>query len=501
MQKLKDFLIKFKLLIGIIIITPLLFWCNLWFPMWLISGSAILILACFCSVTEIFCLMMYLELYSGLYGQYVIGIGAGLLVLAVRYIIELKKGTKKLYKIPLILTTVLVVLYSCINYSFDTNGFYSGMNFVYMFYIIYFIYIYHKEIDIARCFNYLLFGMVVTAGLSYLSLDYPNFALNVSYYDGKYNRLVMLTMHMNFLMMLCLFEIAYSIYSLFHKKRHPLLDTFAIIVSVIIGFCTLSKAFVIVLIGFFIYTIICLIIKFKLKSIIFIAIVSLFTFGICKIFDSYLTDIYSRFFVYFEDKTFMHKITTGRSEIWAAYMDEIFSSPQKAMFGVGLFTSDLQEAGPHNSWIFLLYRFGMVGVILIGVLIASYIMNGKPWFKIRFNNCLMVFTWFVLSLEEVVFSDKFLIFLLFGLIIMFKEQADPEGYRKVVEESNKQKESILNENKNEEKTTEKQQNLANENNLLDLKQDNKLNSKQEDKKIQEKKYTVKSKKKLNKEKV
>ena len=61
-------------------------------------------------------MMMYLELYSGLYGQYVIGIGAGLLAIIVRYIIEVKKAKKKVFKIPLILSTVLVVFYSCINY-------------------------------------------------------------------------------------------------------------------------------------------------------------------------------------------------------------------------------------------------------------------------------------------------------------------------------------------------------------------------------------------------
>lgn len=448
---------------------------------------------------------MYLELYSGLYGQYVIGIGSGLLVLIIKYVIEVKKGTKKLFKVPLILSTLLVILYSCINYSFNTDGFYSGMNFVYMFYLVYFVYVYHKEIKISKCFNYLLIGMVVTAGLSTLSTLFPNFAQVVSYYDGTYPRLQMFTMHMNFLSMLCLFEIAYTIYSLFHKKRHWALDVFALIVSTVLGLLTLSKAFVIIVIGFVIYSIICLIIRFKHRSIIFIGIVIALLTGVSFMFKPYLEDIYSRFFIYFENDTFFSQITTGRSEIWACYLEEVFSTPQKAMFGVGLFTTDMQVAGPHNSAIFLLYRFGMVGVILIGVLIASYIMGGKPWFKIRFNNCLMCLTWLFLSLEEVVISDKFLIFLLFGLIIMFKEQADPEGYRRIVEQSEKQNKEKL-ESQHEQKTTIQEDKSKKENeilktqeNLLDLKSKNKLDSKQEDNlqtKNMAQKYTVKSKKKI-----
>lgn len=435
---------------------------------------------------------MYLELYSGLYGQYVIGIGAGLLAIIVRYIIEVKKAKKKVFKIPLILSTVLVVFYSCINYSFNTDGFYSGMNFVFMFYLIYFVYVYHKEIDIARCFNYLLLGMVVTALLAMIAAKIPTFAIQVSYYDSEYFRLQLFTMHMNFLSMLCMFQISYAIYSFFHKKRHWAIDTAAIIVSLVLGLCTLSKAFVIIVIGCLIYTIICLIIKFKLKSITFIACVLGFIAVVSLIFKSYLADIYSRFFIYFEDHSFWAQITTGRTEIWVKYFDEIFSSPQKALFGVGLFTSDIQVAGPHNSFIFLLYRFGLVGLVLIAVLVASYIMGGKPWFKIRFNNCLMCLLWLFLSLEEVVISDKFLIFLLFGLIIMFKEQADPEGYRKVVEESEKNKLENLKEKEIENKSAKSE----NKNDLVDLTGDDIVNLKQEKTSKEEKtKYVVKSKKK------
>ena len=434
LQKLKEFCVKYRMALGLGVMTILLFFCNLWFPMWLISGAFILAFMFTCSVAENFAVIMYLELYSGLYGQYVIGIGAGLLALIVRYIIEVKKGTKKLYKFPLIITSAIAVIGSCINYSFNTLGFYSGASFIYMLYLIYFVYIYYKEIDIAKCFNYLLLGMIVTTGLGIIAHQIPTFAISMSYFDSNYHRLKLFTMHMNFLSMLCVFEVVYSIYSLFHRKRPVWLDIFAILVSVILGLLTLSKAFVLLMIFFILYSIVCLIIKFKIKSIIYIMAIGSVLGILCLCFQSYLADIYSRFFIYINFGTsLVSQITTGRSGIWWMYWTEISSSPLKLLFGVGFFSTDIVDIGPHNVPIFLLYRFGIVGILALIVLFASYIKLGKPWYKIRLDNFLMSFTWLILSLEEVVLSDKYLFFLIFGIIMMMKEQVDPKGYNEAIE--------------------------------------------------------------------
>ena len=489
LQKIKNFFVKYKMPLGIGVMTVLLFLCNVWFPMWLISGSFLLLFMCVCSIKEIFCVMMYLELYTGLYGQYAIGVGAGLLVIIVRYIIDVVKKKKPVKKVPLILTVILIVMSSIINYSFNTDGLYSGLNFIFMFFLIYFVYIYHKDIDIASCFNYLLIGMLVTSALTGISLLFEEFGVTISYYDGYHSRLALFTLHFNFLSMLCLFELAYTIYSLFHKKRPLWVDLLAIATSVTLGFFTLSKAFILMLIFFIFYSIVSLIIKYKLKSIIYIFGVIIFIGIIYLIFDDYVYDIYQRFFLHFTEGTIITQITTGRSAIWYNYVEEIFSSPVKALFGVGIFSVDMTVAGPHNVYIYLLYRLGIVGSLLFIGLILSYVFSGKPWFKIRFNNCLLFFTWILLSLEEVVFSDKFLFFMLFSIIIMFKEHVDPEGYHAAV---NKDKENEKQEiEQNEEKQTK--ESVVQELQKIDDKTEN-LDEKQ---KISEKKkYVVKSKKTL-----
>ncbi len=501
MQNLKEFLVKYKMLLGLGVITILLFFCNLWFPMWIISGAVIVLFMFTLNVAENFAMIMYLELYTALYGQYVICIGAGLLSIIVRYIIDVKKKRKKFFAIPFTLTTIIAVVWSCINYSFDTNGFYSGANIIYMLYLVYFVYIYYREIDIAKCFNYLLIGMLVTSGLSILSLAFPTFAITPSYFDKTYHRLQLFTMHMNFLSMLCVFEVVYSIYSLFHKKRHVLLDVFAILVSVILGVCTLSKAFVLLMIFFIIYSIICLIVKYKTRSIKYIVIVLGAIFIICFFFRSYLADIYSRFFIYFKDYSFISQITTGRSDIWQMYFGEIKSTSSRLWFGVGIFSSDLIEIGAHNVAIYVLYRFGIVGVALILSLIASYIVCGKPWFKIRFANGLMCLTWVILSLEEVVLSDKYLFFLLFGIIMMMKEQVDPKAYHEAV---NAGENKVLNEvleintesDVNKEPLKQESPDIKEEPKQIKIEGASKLQEPKVPKKQTAQKYIVKSKKKL-----
>ena len=75
---------------------------------------------------------------------------------------------------------------------------------------------------------------------------------------------------------------------------------------------------------------------------------------------------------------------------------------------------------------------------------------------------------------------------------MFKEQADPEGYRKVVEESEKNKLENLKEKEIENISAKSE----NKNDLVDLTGDDIVNLKQEKTSKEEKtKYVVKSKKK------
>ena len=142
---------------------------------------------------------------------------------------------------------------------------------------------------------------------------------------------------------------------------------------------------------------------------------------VCFIFKDYISSIFSRFVAYDGYDKLLSKITTGRSDIWAAYLKDFSNSVWKVLFGVGLLTTDLISKGPHNVFVYILYRVGILGVVMIIALVALYIKHGKGKFKINLNNVLLFAVYLFFALEELVFSDRFFLFLVFGVMLFLKE--------------------------------------------------------------------------------
>lgn len=64
--------------------------------------------------------------------------------------------------------------------------------------------------------------------------------------------------------------------------------------------------------------------------------------------------------------------TTGRIEIWKGYMKHWTSSILYILFGCGITANWVGEYTPHNFFISMLYRFGIVGLgLLIGIIVWS----------------------------------------------------------------------------------------------------------------------------------
>ena len=61
------------------------------------------------------------------------------------------------------------------------------------------------------------------------------------------------------------------------------------------------------------------------------------------------------------------------------------------LFGVGLFTADLIDIGSHNTYLFVVHRFGFIGVILLCLLAYSYLKSKERKFDISFKKLLPLF--------------------------------------------------------------------------------------------------------------
>ena len=66
-------------------------------------------------------------------------------------------------------------------------------------------------------------------------------------------------------------------------------------------------------------------------------------------------------------------MTTGRADIWQAYMREIFASTKNVFFGKGIGAELVNQKGAHNTYIELWYMLGLFGGILYLCTIGSCI--------------------------------------------------------------------------------------------------------------------------------
>ena len=151
--------------------------------------------------------------------------------------------------------------------------------------------------------------------------------------------------------------------------------------------------------------------------------------------EKYVSTILDRFFLYFKEGSMLNMLTTGRVDVWKGYLKVWRSSPATILFGVGMFSKQPMFSSAHNVWIFLLHRFGLVGIVFIALLIWAYIKESDSKFKISLYNVLVFGLWIVVAIEENVLSDQFAIYLLFGIILMLKNKNNEETNQTIDETS------------------------------------------------------------------
>ena len=122
LQKLKEFCLKNKMYLGLGVVTALLFFCEVWPPIQWISSIVIVLFALSCSVQQLFYFSFYLFAFTGVGYQFVMGITTCLLVMVIKYFIQVAKGEKQVYRKPIILTGIILLVWSCISYENSFDG-------------------------------------------------------------------------------------------------------------------------------------------------------------------------------------------------------------------------------------------------------------------------------------------------------------------------------------------------------------------------------------------
>ena len=444
------------------IATALILLANFVFVLWPVATAFLV----FAFVTSKFdkqlCYCVYLAVFSNISPIYVSALLLCFLWIATKYFIDVKKKRKPFLKVQFFLTLAIVLISTAIVGRVNVEGFFNWALFTSIMFFIYFAFIYSDEINVKKVFDYLFVAVAVSAVLGLALCPIESIKNKVYPFDGTYYRLRLFTLNVNHLAMFCIFGIAYTCYNLvnnviskpkdlgFFKTKEFWFEVCKLALLSVVGIMTLSKAFLLLLALVFVYMFVFLIFKLKTKSLILIVPVMIAVAGLCLVFKDVFEKLVSRFVVYDVWDNLFSKIFTGRTEIWLDYLSYVFSSPWKAIFGAGSLTKDLISKGPHNVFIYLLFRLGIAGTIAFIVLICFYVKDSKKKIKPRFNNCLLFLIYFVLALEEMIFSDRFFLFLIMGILLMVvpKKNESTENVDEIQPEKHNQPQKIDNEELN-----------------------------------------------------
>lgn len=167
-----------------------------------------------------------------------------------------------------------------------------------------------------------------------------------------------------------------------------------LIVVLILGVQTYSKSFYICAGLLLVYFL--LVSSHKMR---YLSIFTLFLFIMVPLLIEKITSIFDIMAYRFDQSQDINEMTTGRTDIWLTYNRELWTSTKEILLGHGVVLQGNLMAA-HNTIIELLYKFGIVG-LLIDIIYVIY--NSKEIFR-RFGKN---------RLDTIVFGGVFLLLLFF----------------------------------------------------------------------------------------
>lgn len=380
------------------IICVMQFLACFWYDLWIVSAVICVIMLLFSTFGEMIAYVLFFQMFStfGYFSQ--VAIFASVAIILLKYIIGLIRKTERFYVVPFLATTAICIFYSSFHYEINASGVYQGFSLITALYFIYFAFTYRRTLNFQKWFEYLMYGILVSAALSAISLFFESAV--ASPISSSFTRLKLLTKNENSLAIYCSLSLSYFVYAILNKKGNLIKNIIFAIFSIMFGFSTMSKTFLLVCIVIILYLFIFLIKKYKLSSIKIIFVISLVLGIICFIFRDFLLITYDRFSIVYLHDTWLNNITTGRYDIWMEYKEAIISSIPKLLFGVGFFNKRLIAIGPHSLPIHIVYRMGLVGVVLLGFLFYSYYKALGSKTQRQSKSFLPIFVLILISLVE-----------------------------------------------------------------------------------------------------
>jgi len=324
-----------------------------------------------------FCIFMFLHSFTlsniGYDSCFMVTMIGYCIILLVKYWLGVKQGKYVYYKKLVIALATFLAVTNMLSLLQPT---YNGA-WLYMAYfpLFYFLFAMRDEFDIAHGMNFMLGGLITSSALALATQCFPDFQYEV-FMEGRFNAFIN---HPNYLYMRALFVLSYFMYRYLSKNLSHLKFALIYIICAGLTILTLSKTGIVML-ALLTTAFIILYLKDDFKGRIkIVGIFMLILLILALISFKFLYEIFLRFASSSNSDNILNSLLTGRGDIWGDYMTACFSSPIKFLFGHGLLAQEVfiqaQQVtrASHNLYIFLLYRFGLVGTIALGFIIYNTI--------------------------------------------------------------------------------------------------------------------------------
>lgn len=331
-----------------------------------------------------FCIFMFLHSFTlsniGYDSCFMVTLIGFCLILLVKYIIGLNKG-KYAYNKKLV--TAIVIFYTVTTALSLFKPLYRGA-WLYFTYLplAYFLLTMRKEFSISQAMNYMFGGFLTSSVLALASLTFPSFQYDVLYGEAGSllkDRFSAFINNPNYVSMRALFILSYFMYRFCTNNLSGLKFCSIFVALSLITLATMSKTGLILLLFMTLLFLIFYLKQDFKKKIKTIGIFSIILVAICLLGYRYLFQLIEKFTSALGSDNFAVTILNGRDEIWNLYLNKIYSSPFNILFGNGLLTEQVfvaNQYGPtetHNFYLFLLYRFGVVGILALGYIVYLFI--------------------------------------------------------------------------------------------------------------------------------
>lgn len=303
-------------------------------------------------------------------------------VLLIELIIDIVKNKKKI-NIKLFLVCCLIAIYLFL--PLGDYLIYRSFRLSAAIGVLYIVWEYRKDLGFKELALALSYGVLISCSIAPILYCVPrsNDLIGKFYVFKDFFRFTGLNDDPNFLGVKLILTIS-LLNVLYRNKEIKYFYWCMLFIVSCLGLLTLSKAFFIVFICYLILAMIESIFKkdwkYTLKYCLLTILIVSISWLCLNVFIRFMFDRFSST-GYMGSDDVMTNLTTGRNDLWMAYLKAWVSSPKKFLFGFGLGALSLKDTNftaVHNLYIDMFYLIGLVGVLLIFIpLLLMFIKTTK----------------------------------------------------------------------------------------------------------------------------